>query len=28
LQISYARPLNKKTGDDTQAFQFQIGTGF
>jgi len=28
LQISYARPLNKKSGDDTQAFQFQIGTGF
>jgi len=28
LQLSYARPLNKKPGDDTQAFQFQIGTGF
>jgi outer membrane protein assembly complex, YaeT protein len=28
LQISYARALNKKPGDDTQAFQFQIGTGF
>jgi len=28
LQISYARPLNDKPGDDTQAFQFQIGTGF
>jgi len=28
LQISYARPLNDKPGDDTQSFQFQIGTGF
>ncbi|OZI52842.1 outer membrane protein assembly factor BamA [Bordetella genomosp. 5] len=28
LQLSYARPLNSKPGDDTQAFQFQIGTGF
>ncbi|AEE66790.1 surface antigen [Bordetella pertussis] len=28
LQLSYARPLNSKSGDDTQAFQFQIGTGF
>lgn len=28
LQLSYARPLNAKQGDDKQAFQFQIGTGF
>jgi len=28
LQLSFARPLNKKKGDDTQAFQFQIGTAF
>ncbi|MVW73139.1 outer membrane protein assembly factor BamA [Bordetella sp. 15P40C-2] len=28
LQLSYARPLNSKSGDDLQAFQFQIGTGF
>ncbi|AUL47332.1 outer membrane protein assembly factor BamA [Bordetella trematum] len=28
LQLSYARPLNSKSGDDTQSFQFQIGTGF
>ncbi|MEJ2894388.1 outer membrane protein assembly factor BamA [Bordetella avium] len=28
LQLSYARPLNSKPGDDTQSFQFQIGTGF
>ncbi|MEI2418319.1 outer membrane protein assembly factor BamA [Orrella sp. JC864] len=28
LQLSYARPLNDKPGDDTQSFQFQIGTGF
>jgi len=28
LQLSYARPLNAKSGDDRQSFQFQIGTGF
>ncbi len=28
LQLSYARPLNAKEGDDKQSFQFQIGTGF
>jgi len=28
LQRSYARPLNAKSGDDRQSFQFQIGTGF
>ncbi|ALM83149.1 outer membrane protein assembly factor BamA [Bordetella sp. N] len=28
LQLSYARPLNQKPGDDSQSFQFQIGTGF
>ena len=28
LQISYAKPLNSKPGDNTQIFQFQIGTGF
>ncbi|NYT57687.1 outer membrane protein assembly factor BamA [Alcaligenaceae bacterium] len=28
LQLSFARALNAKGGDDKQAFQFQIGTGF
>lgn len=28
LQLSFARALNAKEGDDKQAFQFQIGTGF
>lgn len=28
LEISWARPLNRKRGDDKQAFQFQIGTSF
>ncbi|WP_427185224.1 outer membrane protein assembly factor BamA [Bordetella bronchialis] len=28
LQLSYGRPLKAKSGDDTQSFQFQIGTGF
>jgi outer membrane protein insertion porin family len=28
LQLSYGKPLNAKPGDDTQSFQFQIGTGF
>ena len=28
LQISYGRPINAKDGDESQAFQFQIGTGF
>ena len=28
LKFSLAFPLNEKEGDDTQRFQFQIGTGF
>jgi outer membrane protein insertion porin family len=28
LQISVAKALNAQTGDNTQVFQFQIGTGF
>ena len=28
LKFSVAQPLNKKTGDDTQRFQFQLGTVF
>ncbi|KAA8734386.1 outer membrane protein assembly factor BamA [Acinetobacter qingfengensis] len=28
LSLSYAYPLNKKDGDDTQSVQFQIGTTF
>lgn len=28
LELSWARALNAKGGDDKQAFQFQIGTGF
>jgi outer membrane protein insertion porin family len=28
LQLSYAKPLNAKPGDNSQSFQFQIGTGF
>ncbi|NLY27030.1 MAG: outer membrane protein assembly factor BamA [Alcaligenaceae bacterium] len=28
LQLSFGRALNAKQGDDKQAFQFQIGTGF
>ena len=28
LKFSIAFPLNDKDGDDTQRFQFQIGTGF
>ena len=28
LKFSIAFPLNDKEGDDTQRFQFQIGTGF
>ncbi|HBZ58323.1 MAG TPA: hypothetical protein DEO49_04135, partial [Sutterella sp.] len=28
LKFSIAFPLRKKKGDDTQRFQFQIGTGF
>uniref|UniRef100_UPI00333E56A5 outer membrane protein assembly factor BamA n=1 Tax=Castellaniella defragrans TaxID=75697 RepID=UPI00333E56A5 len=28
LQLSVARPLNAKEGDQKQVFQFQIGTGF
>lgn len=28
LELSYGRALNSKPGDEKQAFQFQIGTGF
>jgi apolipoprotein N-acyltransferase len=28
LALSYARPMNAQPGDQTQNFQFQIGTGF
>ncbi|HCP77477.1 MAG TPA: hypothetical protein DIU11_07010, partial [Pusillimonas sp.] len=28
LEISWGKALNSKPGDDLQAFQFQIGTGF
>jgi outer membrane protein insertion porin family len=28
LQLSYGKPLNQKEGDQTQVFQFQVGTGF
>ena len=28
LQLVYAKPLNAKDGDDTQVFQFQVGTTF
>ena len=28
LELSFGRALNAKDGDDKQAFQFQIGTGF
>lgn len=28
LKLSYGNPLNAKTGDLTQRFQFQLGTGF
>ncbi|MDX3893113.1 outer membrane protein assembly factor BamA [Pusillimonas sp.] len=28
LELSFGRALNAKEGDDKQAFQFQIGTGF
>ncbi|KAF1023862.1 MAG: Outer membrane protein assembly factor BamA [Paracidovorax wautersii] len=28
LRIAYAQPLRKKTGDDVQRIQFQIGTSF
>jgi outer membrane protein insertion porin family len=28
LQLSYAKPLNAQENDNTQVFQFQIGTGF
>lgn len=28
LELSWGRALNAKAGDDKQAFQFQIGTGF
>ena len=28
LQLSYAKPLNAQETDNTQVFQFQIGTGF
>ncbi|MCD2519435.1 outer membrane protein assembly factor BamA [Massilia sp. G4R7] len=28
LKLSYAKPLNAKPGDQTERFQFQMGTGF
>ncbi|MDO8299261.1 BamA/TamA family outer membrane protein, partial [Lacisediminimonas sp.] len=28
LKLSFGKPLNSKTNDRTQAFQFQLGTGF
>jgi outer membrane protein insertion porin family len=28
LNFSIARPLNDKEGDDTQVFQFSLGTSF
>ena len=28
IKLSYALPLNKKTGDQVQRFQFQLGTVF
>ena len=28
LQLSYGKALNAKEGDQTQVFQFQVGTGF
>jgi len=28
LQLVYAKPLNAKPGDNTQVFQFQVGTSF
>lgn len=28
LQLVYAKPLNAKAGDNTQVFQFQVGTSF
>ncbi|MCL2020695.1 MAG: outer membrane protein assembly factor BamA [Betaproteobacteria bacterium] len=28
LKFSIAQPLNKKSGDDTETFQFQLGTAF
>ncbi|EJN00514.1 outer membrane protein assembly factor BamA [Herbaspirillum sp. YR522] len=28
LKLSYGKPLNLKTGDKSQSFQFQLGTGF
>jgi outer membrane protein insertion porin family len=28
LQLSYGKALNQKEGDQTQVFQFQVGTGF
>jgi outer membrane protein insertion porin family len=28
LQLSYGHALNAKAGDNTQAFQFQVGTAF
>lgn len=28
LQLSYGKALNKQEGDQTQVFQFQVGTGF
>jgi outer membrane protein insertion porin family len=28
LKLSFGKPLNAKTGDKSQSFQFQLGTGF
>jgi outer membrane protein insertion porin family len=28
LKLSFGKPLNLKTGDKSQTFQFQLGTGF
>jgi outer membrane protein insertion porin family len=28
LKLSFGKPLNAKDGDEEQAFQFQLGTGF
>ena len=28
LKISFGKPIRKKTGDDTQSVQFQLGTAF
>ena len=28
LKVSVGKPLNKKSGDETESFQFQMGTTF